>query len=180
MTAKNELDRVMIDLETLGTEPGCSILSIGAVRFNEDGVTDDAFHRSISLKSCEAAGLEIDAETLGWWLGRNAEAQTVLSGGDDLKHVLEDFSVWYDQAVEVWAYSPQFDCAILSAAYDAVDILPPWSYRDERCARTLSNLPVANDVEHDGVDHDALDDAVNQAEMVAKTLRQLDREVLQQ
>jgi len=33
--------RIMLDLETLGTEPGCAITEIGAVRFGVGGPTSD-------------------------------------------------------------------------------------------------------------------------------------------
>jgi len=173
MTPTDAPDRVMLDLETLGTDPGCAILSIGAVRFDADGPTEDTFHRSVDLASCQDAGLSIDAGTLAWWLDRDDDAKAVLTGGDPLRSVLEDFAAFYGTASEIWAFSPAFDCAILAEAYDAVGIVEPWSYQDERCARTIASLDVAVDPDHDGTAHDALDDAIRQAEMVAGTLARL-------
>ena len=171
----DEPTRVMLDLETLGTDPGCVILSIGAVRFDSDGPTDDEFHKSISLASCTDAGLEIDVGTLEWWLGQDEAAREVLTGGHDLRETLHGFQTWYQYADpdEIWAFSPSFDCAILEAAYEAVDYRVPWSYRDERCARTLAALPgaVRTEGEADETHHDALDDARWQARNVSATLR---------
>ena len=56
--------RVMLDIETLGTEPGCAIVSVGAARWSIDGVGDERLYREVSLSSCGAAGLEIDPDTL--------------------------------------------------------------------------------------------------------------------
>ncbi|RAW44047.1 3'-5' exoribonuclease [Halorubrum sp. 48-1-W] len=162
-------DRVMLDIETLGLEPGASVVSIGAVRFDESGV-GDTFERSISLTSCQRAGLTIDAETLEWWLAQDGEALDQLSGGDPLARVLEAFSEWYGDADQIWANSPSFDCELLETAYHAVDRDEPWMFYEERDFRTISSLPVAADVEFEGVEHDALDDAVHQAEVVSKTL----------
>lgn len=173
LTPFESADRVMIDIETLGTEPGAAILSIGAVRFNvDDGITD-SFHRNISLVSCEDHGLSIDAQTLEWWLSQNEEVQHVLTDGDDLETVLTAFTTFYDDATEVWAKSPPFDCAILGHAYDVIELDTPWSFRDTRDVRTILSLPQAADKNQDGNKHDALADATHQAELVIETLRSI-------
>jgi hypothetical protein len=164
-------DRLMLDIETLGTEPGCAILSIGAVAFDLEG-TGDTFSRSIDLESCQDAGLDIDAETLEWWLGQNDDVREVLTGGDDLETVLRDFATFYDQVDpdEIWANAPTFDCEILEAAYQRQNFPVPGSYWDERCYRTLKNLPGAVDIEREGDHDDALDDAIYQARRASATL----------
>lgn len=173
MTANNDkIDRVMVDIETLGLEPGVAILSIGAVRFDTGGI-GDTFEVNVDLESCEAAGLEIDANTLSWWLDQDEAAQHVLTGGMELGKALWQFSEFYRPANEIWAYSPAFDCAILEAAYDAAGMSSPWTYKDQRDCRTLSALPIAVDVEQEGTEHDALDDAKYQARTVAATLREM-------
>lgn len=165
-------DRVMVDIETLGLEPGAVILSLGAVRFDDHAV-HETFERNISLESCQEVGMEIDADTLEWWLGQDGDVQHVLTGGKPLDQVLYEFNDWYGDADEIWAFSPSFDCAHLSEAYDRVDRRQPWSYRDERDCRTLVELPGAVEVEQDGNEHDALDDARHQAAVVIKTLQNM-------
>jgi len=169
---RDKTDRVMVDIETLGTETGSAILSIGAALFDVDGVRE-TFHRSISLTSCQEAGLSIDAETLQWWLEQDEQAQGVLTGGDDLTRVLSEFGCWYrsHDVDEVWANSPSFDCEMLEHAFDIVGIKTPWEFYEERDFRTLKELHFAADVDQQGVEHDALDDAVYQAQVVAKTLK---------
>jgi len=49
----------------------------------------------------------------------------------------------------------------------------PWEYYDERDYRTLSSLPIAPEVEQDGVEHDALADAKHQAHVAAATLKRI-------
>lgn len=71
----------MLDIETLGLDPGASIVAIGAVRFSESHL-GDTFQRSISLASCENAGLTIDAETLEWWLTQDELAKDQLVDAD--------------------------------------------------------------------------------------------------
>jgi DNA polymerase III epsilon subunit-like protein len=166
-------DRVMLDIETLGLEPGAAILSIGAVRFDA-GQLGSTYTCSISLESCQDAGLDIDAGTLEWWLDQDDDAQDVLTGGTDLEDALEHFTTWLGDPDEVWANSPSFDCKILEHAYEAVGLTVPWNFYQERDYRTLSKLPVAPEIDHDGVKHDALDDAMHQAHLAAATLKRID------
>lgn len=174
--------RVMVDIESLGTEPGAAILSVGAVTFDVDGVDEDAgFYGEASLQSNEDAGLTFDADTIEWWFGQSDEAKTVLTGGDDLADVLEEFAAWFDDvgADEVWANSPSFDCRLLGAAFDAVDVDVPWAYYEERDFRTLKNLPDVGDtfpVNDDAVEHDAFDDAVVQARAASSILSSVAKE----
>ena len=166
-------ERVMVDIETLGIEPGAAILSIGACRFDTTaGKPEDTFEASISLSSCHAAGLSIDPETLEWWLGQGESARSVLTGGDDLEAALERFTEWYENAApdEIWANSPSFDCEHLEHAYSAVGLTVPWEFYEERDVRTIRNLPGAVELERSGTEHDALDDAIHQAREVAATL----------
>ncbi|WP_185977168.1 3'-5' exonuclease [Haloglomus irregulare] len=167
------LDRVMVDIETLGLERGAAILSIGAVRFGP-GLLGDQYEGHISLSSCQEAGLEIDAGTLEWWLDQDEAAQAQLTKGIDIRQVLRSFSEWYGDADEVWANSPSFDCELLEAAFNAVDMEAPWDFHEERDFRTVKSLPVAPEVEQDGVEHDALDDAMHQAYIAAAALRRLE------
>lgn len=163
--------RVMVDIETLGTEPGCAILSVGAIEFDTDGLGFE-FHERVDLCSCEAAGLRLDADTVQWWATQDNVAD-VLTGGGDLETVLAEFVRGVEDADEVWANSPSFDLAILKAAGDAVGVEMPWAFYQERDFRTLKNLPVAVELEHGGTEHDALDDARHQAERARQTLRRM-------
>jgi len=167
--------RVMLDIETLGIDPGAAILSIGAVTFDADGPTDRTFHESVDVESCQTYGLEIDAGTLTWWLAQDDAARAVLDGGDDLSEVLKALTAWWPDDAEVWANSPAFDCSHLESAYAAVGLEPPWQYYETRDCRTLLNLPVAPALEQEGVEHHALDDAKHQARAVGETLRRIKR-----
>lgn len=167
-------DRVMIDIETLGTDPGCVIVSTGAVRFGvESGVTDELFV-SVDIESCQDYGLEIDGGTLAWWLGQSAEAREQLRGGDGLEDALREFRTFVADADEIWANSPAFDCEILRAGFDAVGLEVPWRYYEERDYRTLrETLPHWPDREQDSVSHNAVDDARYQAECLAEALQEV-------
>ena len=171
-------DHIMLDLETLGTDPGAAIVAIGGVHFSlADGVTSE-FERSVDLASCQDAGLAIDAGTLEWWLGQSPAARAQLQGGESLADALREFTAFvgpHDGGV--WANSPAFDCVILREAYQAVGWEAPWDYWQERDYRTMrETLDCWPDREQSGTDHDALDDARYQAECLVTALRRLEGE----
>jgi hypothetical protein len=161
----------MVDLETLGTVPGCVILSIGAVDFDHIAVGSETFYGVINTPSCEDAFLTIDKKTKGWWEGQSEEAQKVLheaaTGGVPLVRQLEYFNNYLRRLgpdVEVWGNGADFDNAILQVAYDAVGIKPAWKFTKNRCYRTLKNLfPSIALPPRQGTYHPALDDAKTQA-----------------
>lgn len=168
----------MLDIETLGREPGCVVLSIGAVQFGVDGV-GTPFYKEIDTVSCEDAGLTIEAATLDWWLDQDEKAQECLRGGVPLDEALRLFSQFYELfgCEEIWANAPTFDCRILEAAYEATGLEKPWTFREERCFRTLKALPGAvtePSEEPEGVAHDALYDARWQAAVAVENLREMD------
>lgn len=165
------MQQVMLDIETLGREPGCAVASIGAVKFGPEGLGDE-FYRSITLESCDAAGLEIEMETLAWWLDQDDKAREELTGGTRLPLALQQFNRFYGDADEVWANSPSFDCEIMEAAYAAINgPTEPWEYHEERDHRTIRELPQApTGVDMVGTEHNALDDAKYQAKIAYQVL----------
>lgn len=171
----DNFDRAMVDIETLGTKPGCVIISIGAVRFTiDDGVTDELFV-SVDAESCETHGLEIDAQTLQWWLDQSTTAQQQLFGGEELERALRDLRSFVAGCEETWANSPSFDLEILADAYDRVGISTPWSFWEERDYRTCRAVLEWPEKEQTGTAHNALDDARHQAESLIKALKEAER-----
>jgi hypothetical protein len=166
-------ERIMLDIETLGRSRGCAVASVGAVKFDSGGLGEE-FHRTVSLESSQAAGLNIDAGTVEWWFKQGDDARQELIGGDELGDVLRDFAQFYGDADELWAKSPAFDCVILEAAYDAIGVPAPWSYWETRDVRTVMSLPGAEKLPHDGTEHRALDDAKRQGRNVAAALKEVD------
>ncbi|AFH22695.1 exonuclease [environmental Halophage eHP-32] len=169
-------DRVMIDIETLGREPGCVICSIGGAKFDTREV-GETFEASVDITSCQEFGLEIDAETLTWWLTQSSEARAQLVGGDGLADTLADLNRFIGDADEVWANSPSFDLAILEAAFESCGVSAPWEFYEERDFRTIKNLGIDHGIEQEGIEHDAVDDAVHQATIAATVLGRIGEEV---
>jgi len=168
------MTRAMLDIETLATTPDAAIVSIGAVTFSvgPDPIGEE-LHISVSKTSCREHGRRVDADTLEWWRGQPQEARHILQGGRTLGAALAELAGFCDGVEEVWANSPAFDCVILESAYRAVGCSAPWEYYQRNDVRTLRKRSPAwpDDREHEGVQHDALDDARHQARCVADCLR---------
>ena len=160
---------LMLDLETLGTTPGCVVLSIGAVEFDLDGIKGE-FHAHVDVDSSTMLGLKVDARTVMWWLDQPKEAQNALLQADtfpihDVLDALSDTFDWKD--LKVWANGASFDFPILEAVYKAAHRTVPWKYYNQMDFRTMKNLVPNGSYEllrvRPCTAHDALDDARSQA-----------------
>lgn len=162
---------LMIDLESLGVLPGCAVLSLGAVEFNEEGQFLGHFHAHITLESCVKRGLKIEAGTVMWWLTQERAAQQALTDaeGHPLHEVLEAFIGTFNwQDLKVWANGASFDFPILVQAFEACGFKKPWAYYNEMDFRTMKNLVPKAEFDalrvRPELAHDALSDAKAQAQ----------------
>jgi hypothetical protein len=175
------MNQVMLDLETLGTGPGCSVLSIGAVAFDVDGGLGDEFYQVVNRASCAKHGLLEEAGTLQWWGRQNQEARKVLEDAAASKvglgGALEAFAGWlrgFDgNRVCVWGNGSDFDNAIVARCYAVVGTPMPWKFWNNRCFRTLKSLSPIEAAARTGVYHNALDDAKTQALQAVQMMRKL-------
>lgn len=166
---------VMLDLETLGTTPGSVIVAIGLFPFGPFLRELTPLSINVDPKSCEKFGLRCEASTVEWWMAQgDAARQATFNrelpiGLPEALTMVSDFvrSVRLRAGgIALWANGPSFDCALLGAAYRAVDIQQPWGHREERCVRTILNLVPFVTIVHDGISHTAIDDARAQARAV--------------
>lgn len=166
---------VMLDIETLGTRPGSVVWAIGAVAMNlEQGIVNNSvFYSVINVESARQIGLTVDDATLTWWRTQDHTALTELhtamqsDGGIPIKTALTEFGVWLSQynseKVRVWGNGADFDQPLLAEAYYKADLTPPWSWRNNRCYRTIKNtLPGPKFIQPE-IKHHALYDAHAQA-----------------
>ena len=106
---------IMVDLETLGISPGCTILSIGAVVFNpvrsvlfgkNESLTSE-FYCVINRQSCKEAGLFEESKTIAWWDAQSIESKKVLSQADsseslNIHEALQEFNLFVKKNGGVW------------------------------------------------------------------------------
>ena len=170
---------IMLDLETLGTKPGCVVLQIGAVEFNEKGIVGEHYV-SIDPESCAQWGLTIEPRTVMWWMDQSQDARDFITKGrhSELDVALAGFiSAFKWKGKQVWANGAGFDFQILKAAFNAVGHDAPWQFWDECDYRTIKNL-IGRDVfdklrVEPSVAHNALADATAQAETLIAMLDHL-------
>lgn len=188
---------VALDLETLGTVPGSIIISIGAVRFNDNGLLtptsndtmDDVsrhlaqteFYREITVASAGAIGLTFSHKTMAWWMKQSAQARQTLinafegDGAHDIRQVLGDFQAWLTTGMgydEIWAWG-QMDLPMLRSTFDRLGVPDPWNYKCERDGRTLCVELGLPRLEVAGTAHNALDDAKWLAQYVTQAKQYL-------
>lgn len=171
---------VMTDLETLGTAPGCKLLSIGAAVFSRDGVTDKFY---VKIRRSGQAALTESQDTLTWWAAQSEEARNEALGDSPdrmpLPVALMTFAGWLRDVagagrVRIWGNGADFDQPILAAAYREYGLEIPWEFYNSRCYRTLRAVVPQVEYNRIGTAHNALDDAVSQAQHAASILAYLE------
>ncbi|MEE8608949.1 MAG: 3'-5' exonuclease [Nitrospiraceae bacterium] len=175
---------IMIDLETLGTRPDAAIIQIGAVMF--EPVSGGRIHNGLGFNKHvlyqDGIGT-VDHSTICFWLqeksaGKMGNELSTLA--EFMPDVLMAFEAWPKQTMDVdwdnigrvWANPSDFDLPILKTAHVRVGRDVPWDRRATRDARTLFDLVGGKpDIDWTGMTpHDALDDAVGQAQQVQKAM----------
>lgn len=169
------MKHIMLDLETLGTRPDAAIISIGAVVFDpHSGELGNAFYQQVDMSSSLTTGT-VDGDTLKWWLSRGVAARRAITGpGDTLAAVLQAFTGFVSQVpnAHVWGNGAAFDNVVLRSAYQSLNIEAPWAYNRDRCYRTMKGLYPGVSHIFDGVPHNALDDARNQAKHLCEIFKE--------
>lgn len=164
---------VMVDLETLGNGNDAAIVAIGAVQFSLVDLKFErkGFYVTVDPESSQHYGLKIDAPTVKWWLRpelAEARQQTFFDAvGLDLPSALMGFAEWLptkDQLSGLWGNGATFDNVILRNAYNACHVPVPWSFRVDKCFRTLNQMFPLVGADRKGTAHNALDDARNQTD----------------
>lgn len=159
---------IMVDLETWGQRPGCSLRSIGAVVFSLSGDPPvvrgaDHFYRNIDRADCKALGLREEQGTVDWWARQDKAAQdALLADPKPLAEVVRDFDLWWRglRAVRVWAQGSNFDPGLWETACRVVGREAPWKFYDTRDTRTLYDVARFDPrtLRRAGTYHNALDD----------------------
>jgi len=158
----------MVDIETLDTRASAVIVSIGAVQFDPNSrLTGLSFYVRLDMDAQLKAGRTVSDSAISWWaqqlnLARNVFCEPVTPAVEGLRA----FNAFVADAEGVWGNGSDFDNAILASANDTFG-LKGWSYRRNRCYRTLKQLAANRNLPgltRQGVRHNALEDAYYQAQ----------------
>ena len=166
---------LMLDIETLGTKPGCIVLTLGAAKFDPlTGALGSTFYEAINFKSSVLAGLKCEPNTYAWWQKQSAESRKAAFAGEtELRDAMSRFAKWAHTGGEPqhwWSQGSDFDFPILEAAFRAVNMQAPWRYWAKRDTRTAYAIAGFDSKEADktrqGTYHNALDDSLHQIKCV--------------
>jgi hypothetical protein len=167
-----------LDLETFGTTATSVIVAIGCAAFRRDWLHFDAtacqkFYINVNAQDCLNLGLTIDGSTLEWWMKQSDEARLALFDPRPvpLKTAIEKLTDWVSviggREIPCWTHAT-FDAPIVGNACKAIgrNLHNITSYKMQRDIRTLNDLAGYYEVERAGTHHNAVDDAVFQAEYI--------------
>jgi len=190
-----DLKHIMVDLETMGTVPGCAGLSIGAVVMDFDRMElAEEFYTVISLPDSLECFLHQCDDTAAWWEKQSPEARQVLHDATamDAPKLAEAMTAFNDwllgigasvRKARLYGNGADFDNPILRVMWDAAKVDPFGSkagFFGGRWYRTLKTLDelfgpsfAAPKLERQGVYHNALADAKSQAEHLMSIVRRV-------
>lgn len=176
---------IMMDIETTGVRPGCRVLSIGLVEFNEKGTIDSLL---VHPKLSDQVGVD-DGKTMGWWDTQSAEAKSVFADnhilGESVEYVYKRIKTFIDDLVDarkslsqglervdvcIWGNGATFDNSIVQHMFYAKGLPIPWNTFGDRCYRTVINMLGRPSLQRSGVHHNALDDAMYQANCLIRAI----------
>jgi hypothetical protein len=171
---------LMIDIETLGTANNAHVLSIGMVWFDMNHPDEDLIELPLINVDMNQPQSCIDGSTVQWWMKQGPEARQVFADTVVRTPLSTTACAVMDQtelAERIWAKDPDFDCVILAnfvSNYLSRSI--KWPFWKNRSVRTiLDNAPAARSVRFEGVQHNALADAVHQAKQMQAAFQSLRR-----
>jgi len=166
----------MLDLETLGKGNNAVISQIGGCVFQpcakEWKIKSFCFF--VDPQSCIDVGMEMDWDTIKWWMRQEEAARAKFQGATmSIQEALSLLSQasWADMR-GVWSHGACFDIPILENAFRKCGMKAPWNYKTVRDTRTVFWLtaPVWPD---NPVKHSAEHDAIAQAGAVVNGLRSI-------
>jgi len=174
---------LMIDFETMGNTTDTIVVSLGACLFNNEGIHKKGLWY-YDLYEQQIAGRTWTASTLAWWMKQSDAARAVFHDNKRERLPMEKFFVefekWLDEGLEehlegrdelkVWGNGADFDVAILKDLYLTMgggEQAVPWKFWNGCCFRMFNRMTkIKEKMKMKGAAHNALDDAIYQAECV--------------
>jgi len=173
---------LMIDLETLGTSANAPVISLGAAYFdiNTKQMGDTFYMVCDVADQIDSRIRPVDADTIKFWMHQSGAAKRVFKEGHQpTKVVLETFRKWvmehagskaasFSTKVKPWGNGSSFDITIMETLFDDYKVAVPWAFWQVMDLRTYRRFigKGAKVPKLEGVEHNALDDCINQINYV--------------
>lgn len=169
------MNKLMIDFETLGVTSSPVLASLGAVVFNDEKIITSIYVK-FNVEDCQQHGLEISASTFLWWLTQNENARLEMIDPSERMLLIDGMLLLRDlyqnyNCQEVYGNGALADIVWAKSAFNAVGINTPWTFREERCFRTLKAVLPNIEIDFQGTAHHPLDDAMWQSLYLIKALK---------
>ena len=162
---------ISVDIETFSTAPDASIAAIGAAAWDGSGWTNNFY---IVVDDPDG---RFDPRTIRWHgalpkptetMGVETEAVPLVDALMQFTDYLKGCKAHVDGSAKIWSHAT-FDLPVLHSAYRRANRVVPWHRRNTRDLRTLYDLsggrPKCKET-LDGIEHNALADAIYQREEV--------------
>lgn len=167
---------VMIDLETFSTCPECIITTLGAVSFDlfEFDVREKLYIR-LDTKEQEDLNRVKSKDTMDWWDTQTDEAKSEVFCTENrisINETLDQLDKFCQDARRIWSHGSIFDIVILENLYKQMNRFPRWKFWQIRDTRTIFDLD-KEEYKPILIKHNALNDAIVQAQHVQKVYRNL-------
>lgn len=170
--------QVMIDIESLSSEPNAAVIAIGLCLFDEKDIIDT---HQILIDPRYAPGHR-DEETLAWWNRQTHGVFKEMMSGDTMPWdaCQEMYEICRDKwkARTVWANAPTFDISILRQLFKIYGVEFPFHFSKEMDYRSIKHFAKQMGIDFSGplnerLAHDAESDAIAQAKALQIMLRDL-------
>ena len=168
----------MLDIETLGTRPGCVILTLGAVKFNPfslDAPGPGLYVRP-DVDEQIAKGREVQEDTMLWWMQQAEDVREEALGEDGritVEEMYRQLNRFLVGSNNIWCQGPAFDMVIIENLYRQYGWPTPWQFWQIRDSRTLFGVHGDPRVKGKVGLHNALEDCVSQATAVQQVYNKL-------
>ncbi len=122
----------MIDIEALGTQRDCVIVSVGIVKFNiRTGETLDTKYWELGLGEQQRRGRTIDVGTVMWWSNQSSEALKALQIKPDrttIEVFIREFNKFIEEKGYYSAKGTNYDLEIIGDLYRLYGQQAPFKY----------------------------------------------------
>lgn len=175
------MKRIMIDLETLSTFPNAAVIAI-ALAMWDDKAPKEIRARAWFIDPDFSIG-HSNPETRDWWNEQDPQVRKRVFGGNETpRDVFQSVNLFVngfvssDEEVRVYADPATFDFPILQSQYQALGLPFPWSWRNQRCLRTMKkeladNTGIEIEEVASAIPHDPMPDALAQVQELQTILQ---------
>ena len=129
----------MIDLETLHTTPGATVLSVGGVKFNPY-TSDEPYDEFYYKLDIDSQYRQVSEDTINWWAQQDPKAQEEAfseEGRVAMDTFIDTLPKWMNGVDVLWGHGYGFDITILEDMLRQCSKPIPWQFWQVRDSRTL-------------------------------------------